>query len=285
MIITGRTRVVGVIGDPVGHSLSPVMHNTEFVRLGLDYVYVPWRVAAADLAAAVAGFRAQHVAGFNITIPHKQAVIPLLDEVDDQAILVGAVNTVLHGADGHLKGFNTDVRGWTGDIERDVALRGKTVAVLGAGGAARAICTGACEAGAAELRLINRTPERARALAEAVAGRYPGVTVRHVGLSDPDARSLLRASGVIVNTTPVGMSGDPGIPIPAEWLHREQYVYDTIYTPSRTPLLRAAEAAGCVCRNGLGMLARQGALAFEIWTGHKPDAAAMEETLKRLLHE
>ena len=118
MIITGRTRVVGVIGDPVGHSLSPIMHNTEFMRLGLDYVYVPWRVASADLAAAVAGFRAQNVAGFNITIPHKQAVIPLLDEVDERAVLVGAVNTVLLGTDGHLKGFNTDVRGWTGDIER-----------------------------------------------------------------------------------------------------------------------------------------------------------------------
>jgi shikimate dehydrogenase len=282
--ITGRTRVVGVIAHPVEHTLSPPMHNAEFRRLGLDWVYVPWDVAPEHLPAAVAGLRALGVAGFNVTIPHKQAVIPLLDQVEYEAEIIGAVNTVTCEG-GVLTGFNTDMSGWQEDIQQDVSLEGRLVCLVGVGGAARAISVGAYRAGAPRLVLAHRPEDLGQAdtLAAHLREKCRGASVETVSLDSPACREAVRSCDVVVNATPVGMASCPGLPLPAEWLHAAQYVYDVIYTPAETELMRAARAMGCSVRGGLGMLARQGAMAFKLWTGTAPDPLAMEATLRRQL--
>jgi shikimate dehydrogenase len=276
--ITGRTRVVGVIGWPVEHSLSPPMHNAEFARLKLDWAYVAWPVPPAGLADAVRGLRALGVAGFNATIPHKQALLPLLDEMTEEARLIGAVNTV-HFTDGRAVGHNTDAAGWAADAGREARLAGSTVFVIGAGGAARAVAVGACTAGAARVVVGARRREPADELAAALRGQFPRVEADAAALDDASCRDLFRGCAVAVNATPVGMDAHPGIPVPETWLRAGQFLYDTVYTPAETRLVHAARRAGCRVRGGAGMLARQGAEAFRIWTGVAPDALRMEQIL------
>jgi shikimate dehydrogenase len=279
--VTGKTRVVGVIGHPAKHSLSPLMHNAEFARLGLDYVYVAWDIEPDALAVAVAGFRAQGVAGINVTIPHKQAIMPLLDEIAPEARTIGAVNTVKFDV-GKATGFNTDITGWISDIEQDIALSGRSICMIGAGGAARAVAVGAAMSGITRLVICNQPSEMemAIALGELVRQHFPKLDVSWADSASEICRAAVSDSEIVVNATPVGMSSVPGIPIPAEWLVGGKYVYDVIYTPAETELLHAAKARGCRVRNGLGMLARQGAKAFEIWTDVAPDAHRMEDILR-----
>jgi shikimate dehydrogenase len=281
--VTGRTKVVGVIGWPVDHSLSPPMHNGEFERLGLDFVYVPYAVDPANLEQAVRGLATLGVTGFNITIPHKQKILPLLDEVAPEAVVVGAVNTV-RIENGRTFGTNTDVQGWTNDIQQDILLQGSHVCVLGAGGASRAICVASALAGAKSVFIHNRTVETANLLADALREQFPDTQFTFSCADEESCRRQFAACDIIVNTTPVGMAAKPGIPVSADWLSEHQYVYDTIYTPAETELLRAAQRKGCPTRNGLGMLARQGALAFAIWTGVKPDVNRMEASLRKALN-
>ena len=276
--IGGRTRVAGIIGHPVAHTLSPRMHNAEFARLGLDWVYVAWPVEPSRLREAVRGLAALGVAGFNVTVPHKQAVMPLLDRVSPEARMIGAVNTV-RVRDGLMEGFNTDAPGWRDDVERDVALSGRSVFVIGAGGAARAVVAGALMAGAARVTIGARRVEAAGELAGAAQAEMPRAHLLPVDLASPEAVTAFAGCDVVVNTTPVGMESHPGCPVPEDWILPHHHVYDTIYAPVRTELLRLAGERGAGTRNGLGMLARQGALAFEIWTGVKPDAERMERLL------
>jgi shikimate dehydrogenase len=282
--ITGHTRVVGVIAHPVEHTLSPPMHNAEFRRLGLDWVYVPWDVLPENLPAAVKGLRALGVAGFNVTIPHKQAIMPLLDRIEYEAEVIGAVNTVTCTG-GVLTGFNTDMYGWQEDIQQDISLEGRAVCLLGVGGAARAVSVGAYRAGAPRLVLAHRPDDdgQAEALAAHLREKCRGAEVETVSLDSAACSDLFRSCQVVVNATPVGMASSPGSPVPADWLHNGQYLYDVIYTPAETELMRAARAAGCRVRGGLGMLARQGAMAFKLWTGTAPDPLAMEATLRQRL--
>jgi len=281
-IITGKTGVLGIIGHPVTHSLSPAMHNAEFERLGLDYVYVPMSVAPESLEASVRGLVASGVLGFNVTIPHKQAIMPLLDRISDQARAVGAVNTVKI-SDGKSEGFNTDIDGWVGDIQEDILLDKASVAIVGAGGVSRAVAVGALGAGAQKLEVFARRPESAQTLANLLLENFPEARVGWHPLDDSGGPALFESCDIVVNCTPVGMDSSPGVPFHPEWLQPHQYVYDTIYTPARTELLEQASLRGCAVRNGLGMLARQGAAAFEIWTGISPDAGRMKGTLIGLL--
>lgn len=283
MHITGKTRIVGVIGHPIDHSLSPPMHNGEFERLGLDYVYTCWDVDPAQVEPAMKGLKALGVLGYNVTIPHKQAVMPLLDSISDEAELVGAVNTVHHAPDGTTRGYNTDVTGWIDDIEQDISLKGKAVCMIGAGGAARAVSTGACLSGASRLTFWDMREDAAQVVAERLKARFPNTEIVVLKADAAERRDAVAAADVLVNTTPIGMHSAPGIPIPADWLKKSLYLYDVIYAPARTELAQAAAAAGCQTRNGLGMLARQGARAFEIWTGTRPDASRMEAILKTIL--
>jgi len=281
-ILTGHTRVVGVIGHPVEHSLSPPMHNGEFERLGLDYVYVPFPIAPEQLETGVRGLIACGLAGFNATIPHKQGVMTLLNEITPDAELIGAVNTVVI-RDGRSTGYNTDVQGWLDDIQQDILLKGNRICMLGAGGAARALVVGAAQAGARSICITNRTQATAAKPAAEMQGHFPGVEITANCIDGDAAREALEKCEIIVNATSVGMARQPGTAVPTEWLHEGQYVYDTIYTPAETELLKGAARRGCPTRGGLGMLARQGALAFKLWTGQTPDLERMEATLRRAL--
>jgi shikimate dehydrogenase len=266
--VSGNTRVCALIGDPVEHTMSPAMHNAAFAELGLDYIYVPFRARPEELAAAVAGLKALNVRGFNVTIPHKVAVIPLLDGLDPLAEKIGAVNTVVNDG-GELRGYNTDAAGFLrAALEGGIEPEGCNVVVLGAGGASRAVSYVLAERGA-ELTILNRLQELewaediARLIEEELRRR-----VRVLELQDDLLAGALADADVLVNATSVGMSpgGDISL-VPAGLLRREMTVFDVVYNPIETRLLKEAAATGARTVSGIDMLAWQGALAFERWTG------------------
>jgi shikimate dehydrogenase len=264
--IGGNTKICGVMGDPVAHSVSPAMHNAAFRELGLDYAYLPFNVSADRLAGAVEGMRALNMVGMNVTIPHKVAVIPLLDEVAPLARQIGAVN-VIHNEGGRLTGSNTDAGGFLRLLEgHGIDARGLRVAVLGAGGASRAVCFALASRGA-HITILNRTADKAEACAAELAV-YTGRTFEALEMNPANLAGALAKAGLIVNTTSIGMA--PGVkksPVSRELLERRHSVVDIVYNPLKTSLIRDAQRAGALTIGGLEMLAWQGALAFEIWTG------------------
>ena len=281
--VTGRTTVTGIIGSPISHSLSPVMHNAAFAALGLDWVYVPFPVAVERLPQAVAGLAALGVAGFNVTIPHKVAVIPLLDRISPEAELIGAVNVVaLQG--GALVGYNTDGAGLLAALEREFgfAPAGRSILVLGAGGAARSAVAALGSAGAARVHLANRTAASAFRLAADLAPRLPGLALATDPLERLSDPSYLRSFDLIVNTTSVGMAGEsfPGLVLSG--LKHGLAVYDMVYAPPVTPLLSQARGCGVPAANGAGMLVAQGEAAFAIWTGRAAPKGCMAGALAAL---
>lgn len=263
--IDGLTETYGIMGSPVAHSLSPAMHNRAFAELNLNKVYVPFEVT--EVEAALRGFKALGVRGVSVTIPHKQAVMPFLDSVDPVATAIGAVNTLVIDAD-HIHGLNTDWLGATRALTQAMALPGRRVLLLGAGGSARAIGFGLKEMGA-ELILASRTPERGQQLAE------------DLGCEWHDLRDLAAISAdALVNATSVGMSPEiERLPAPVLDLSGFRVVMDIVYSPLETRLLREAAQAGCLVINGLEMLLFQGAAQFEIWTGQEAPLEAMRKEL------
>jgi shikimate dehydrogenase len=252
--IGAKTRVFGVIGNPVAHSMSPLMHNRAMALTGFNGIYVAFR--APDISAAISGLRALGIRGASITIPHKQAVIPLLDEIDDEARRIGAVNTIAVDPEGRLLGANTDGRGALAALEAHIRVAGKAVLLVGAGGAASAIGASIVAAGA-RLTLLNRSDNTGRALARRLGCDFVPLSQAH------------KADGeILINTTPVGMwPGVDRMPIPRTMLQPGMVVMDIVYNPLRTRLLQTARSQGCTVLDGLGMFVRQGALQFEMWTG------------------
>jgi len=280
--LTGAAAVVGLIGRPVAHSLSPRMHNRAFAHLGMDWVYVPFEVADDAVSAALAGVKALSIRGVNVTVPHKTAVIPFLDELTPEAAAMGAVNTIVNDS-GRLVGHNTDGSGFVRSL-REVAgfdPHGARVLVLGAGGAARAVAIALARAGAERVAVANRTESKARRLAEDVARH--GASSAGLSLAREPLAAELRAADAVVQTTSVGMAGDPSLPLDPDLLAPRHLVADIVYTPLKTPLLRAAEARGCRTLPGWGMLLYQGVEAFECWTGTPAPANVMREALLEAL--
>lgn len=268
----------GIFGFPITHSLSPVMHTASFRSLGLDAEYIAFEVTPEALARTLKACQAEGFCGLNMTIPHKTAVIPLIDRVDPVAALAGAVNTVRFDADGKTSGFNTDIGGFLTDLKESCgcAPEGKRILLVGCGGAGRAIALGCVRAGAATVFLANRTEARAHevaALLKPVATR----TAVEVLPSDPAYWcSTARTCDVIINGTSAGLHAEDVSPLPAAAFCPNQVVYDLVYSPTRsTPFLRCAWAQGARGVDGLGMLIHQGAEAFRIWTGRDADIAAM----------
>jgi shikimate dehydrogenase len=261
-----------LIGTPIARSLSPAMHNAAFARLGIAARYGLCETDAAGLAAAVAALRAPAYLGANVTIPHKEAVIPLLDEIAPLAARAGAVNTIVKRA-GRLRGENTDVAGFLWPLQLgDARLDRWRVTLLGAGGAARGVAVGLLDAGVTQLTIANRTPERAAALVAAL----DDARADFLALDDRWLGGVLAASDLVVNAIPTGWRDDDPLPLPAAFLARlpdHALVYDLAYR--RTVLLRAAAARGLATLDGLPMLVEQGALAFALWTGQEPPRQAM----------
>ena len=282
--VSGESRLCGIIGDPIEHSMSPVMHNAAFEKLGLNYLYVPFRVKKEELGKAIAGMRALNIRGLSVTIPHKVAVIPFLDELDPLAQRIGAVNTIVND-DGVLTGYNTDATGFLQALlERGVEPREKNVVILGAGGASRAISFILAERGA-HLVILNRLLELD--WAEELASRISQIFTREVEaleLNEENLARVLEKVDILVNATSVGMSPNSGeTPIPAKLLKPGLIVFDIVYNPIKTRLVREAEVTGAKNIGGVDMLVWQGVLAFELWTGVKAPVKLMkEEAIKAL---
>lgn len=282
--VSGKTRLCGIIGDPIEHTMSPAMHNTAFARMGLDYWYVPFRVKPQDLAPAVAGIRALNLRGVNVTIPHKVTIISFLDKLDATAARIGAVNTIVND-NGVLSGYNTDGAGFlTALLEAGVEPKGKNVVILGAGGAARAISFVLAER---EARLVILNRQQELDWAEALAGSLSQTFSQEVTaleLTDNNLKKALDTADILVNATSVGMSPNTAETlVPAGWFKSSLVVFDAVYNPIKTRLLREAEQAGASVISGIEMLVWQGALVFELWTGVKAPVALMKEEAVKAL--
>ncbi len=272
-MISGTTRVLGVIGDPVAHTASPAMHNAALRALNLNYVYAAFRVAPPTLPQALAGMRAFGIVGLNVTVPHKQAVMAHLDEISTEAQSIGAVNTIAN-RDGRLVGYNTDAFGIVQSLKADGGLDPlpPKVALLGAGGAARAVLYALLARDEVEeVLLLNRTVEKAAALAADLDSKGK-VRVGSLAETRP-----IGDAGLLINATALGMHPRDDVSPLADpsCLHEHMLVADIVYNPLETVLMRQATAAGASAINGLGMLAWQGARSFEIWTGVEPPVEAM----------
>lgn len=274
MNITARTKLCMVIGDPVEHSLGPQKYNTAYQRLGIDdkFVYVACRVKISDIADFIKGVRAMGIRGVSCTMPHKAEVMKYLDKIDPVAGKIGAVNTVVND-DGYLTGYNTDWLGATIPLERVASLRGKTVALLGAGGAARAIAYGVKECGA-KLTIYNRTAGKARELAEAVGA----------GTGSIDNLDAVRDMDIIINATSVGMQPQTNAtPLAKQYIRQGHVVLDAVYVPYETRLLREARQQGATVIHGTEMLLHQGIAQFKLYTGQDVPEDMMRDILDSYL--
>ena len=276
-MISGKTKLLALIGDPVGHSLSPAMHNASFAADGLDFVYVALKVTSGELPAAVRGAAALGLRGFNVTMPHKRAMVPLVDELDEGARISGAVNTVVIEGQ-RLRGFNTDGPGMAEACrEAGIGLEGEGVVLLGAGGAAASIAAAFCDEGIGKLHIVNRNPGHAATLADKLreAGKRVEIEVHPTGALDGTVRAP-----IVVNTTPLGMrEGDP-LPLPPEYLDGDTTLVDAVYRPgAETALVRHARERGVTVVTGQRMLLYQGVLAQRLWTGRQPNVEAMDRAL------
>jgi shikimate dehydrogenase len=266
IMITGKTKLLGVIGDPVEHSLSPVMHNAVLNHLGLDYVYVPLPVKKGDLERALAGFSAIDLVGFNATIPHKQAIIPYLDRATQQAQQVGAVNTVWRTAQG-WEGTNTDVDGFISPLKAlDRDWSNITPVILGNGGAARAVIVGCTQLGCSEIAVVGRSAEKLQQFQQ--SWYDTGLEAQITTHSWEALPNLVSQTQLLVNTTPIGMSPHTeASPVEAEVLKQlptGAIAYDLIYNPRPTRFLQLAQERAMIF-DGLEMLIQQGAKALELW--------------------
>jgi shikimate dehydrogenase len=276
MTPTGKTRIYGVIGDPIEHSLSPALQNAAFEALGMDAVFVAFQVPAANVEGALKGMRSLNICGFNVTMPDKNAVIPFLDEVDETAQFLGSVNTIFND-NGRLRGFSTDGTGAHRALEDNgTSLRGKKLVLLGGGGAARAIAyTLAREVN--ELVLLSRSPQKISSLAQAINEKFT-LKVTAGDLSTQTIEDSLQDADILVNATSVGMHPNPDQTlVNPKWLSRSLTVMDIVYNPVATKLARDAKTAGCHVISGVEMLIYQGAASFEIWTGKAAPVAVMRQ--------
>lgn len=257
------------------------MHNSAFRAAGLDCVYTAFDVHPDDIGKAADAVRALGISGVNVTIPHKETIIPFLDEVSPDAALTGAVNTVKN-EDGRLTGYNTDVGGFLRAIEEELGIRpeGANVLLIGAGGAARAVLSALCMNGAAGVIIANRTCERAERLSGEFGAHFGHTRISAISMDDADRLRLeLGQTDLLVNSTSAGMDGSPGTVIPLDALAKGAAVYDLVYKPRETALVNDARSLGHRASGGLGMLLYQGALSFEIWTGVPAPVDAMREAL------
>ena len=282
MRISGTTTVCGIVGDPIQHSLSPAMQNAAFDHAGLDFVYVAWRLPRGAARSGADAMKALGIRGLNVTVPHKVDILPYLDSVDPRASRIGAVNTIVNDG-GQLLGCNTDAVGFGQGIEaHGIHVQGLEVVVLGAGGAARAVVFWLLDSGA-RVTILNRDVERAASLAHDAALLVGGPVV-HDALTDASLESHVPRAALLVNTTSVGMHPLENVtPCPRRLLRRDLAVCDIVYTPRETELLRDAALCGAVTVDGVEMLVRQGANAFELWTGIRAPVELMREVVTREL--
>ena len=277
-ILSGRTRIYGIIGCPVEHSFSPLMQNAAFDALKIDARYLAFSVKPEQILLAIAGIRALNIHGVNVTVPHKSSVISCLDEISPLAQLIGAVNTIKNMR-GRLIGTNTDVSGFIRSLETlNFSPKHKSIALLGAGGSARAVLAGLADAGASCIFIHNRTVGRAESLVTEFSQKFPDTQLKSVSVKTIRETPL----DLLVNTTTVGMETDSS-PLDLSQCRKIKHLADLIYSPPQTRLLKQAEELGIPAINGMGMLLYQGCDAFTFWTGQPAPETVMQEQLLNLV--
>lgn len=285
MNISGHTRPYAVLGHPIGHTLSPVMHNASIAALGLDAIYLAFDVHPDQLMAVLPGMRSMGFGGVNLTIPHKEVAFRGLEQLDASAKLLGAVNTVQF-VDGGMIGHNTDGYGFLRALEEVFGrnTQGDQVFVLGSGGAGRAVALMAAQSGAREVTLADLDRARSERVGEEIRGHFPAVAVQVVA-TPAEQVAAARQADLVVQATPVGMKpGDQSL-LPPEAFRTGQRAFDLIYHVPETVFMKAAHAGGAKAANGLGMLLHQGARAFQIWTGTEPSVPAMRAALEQAVYK
>ena len=278
---------LGIIGYPIGHSISPRFQQAALDHLGADHRYQPYEVHPDRVAEFVSSLRDDSVLGINVTVPHKEAVMPFLDEIDDWAAEAGAVNTIVN-REARLVGYNTDGYGFLRALRESAGLdpAGKRALILGAGGSARGVVQALLRAGVAELAIANRTLERAQALAELAANR--GVPARAIELNALQSDGVAAQTELIVNCTSLGMHHGPdedASPITASQIPPSALVYDLVYNPMLTPLLRGAHSVGASTLGGISMLVYQGAASFELWLERPAPVSVMMDAAMDAMRE
>ncbi|MCH7949048.1 MAG: shikimate dehydrogenase [Candidatus Dadabacteria bacterium] len=281
MGVKATTDIYGIFGHPVKHSLSPDMHNSAFNTLGLNSVYVAFDIDPESIEEATRAIRVMGIRGINITIPHKQTIIPYLDEVSPDAKLTGAVNTVKN-ENGKLLGYNTDVGGFLRAIREDLDFspEGNTLFLIGAGGAARAVLSAFCMNGGAVVYITDIIKDKALELANQFKANFQNITIETVELDNQNLiEQKFNEADILVNASPAGMDGVGSLDIPLTSLNKNAVVYDLVYKPPDTNLLKEAKQLGHKASGGLSMLLYQGAESFEIWTGENAPVEIMKKAL------
>ena len=289
-MVDGKTKILGVIGDPIEHTFSPAMHNAGLNALNLNYIYLPFHVKAQRLSAAIEGAKALGIQGLNVTIPHKQDIIDSLDEIDAVAEMIGAVNTVQFNCNGDeilTKGFNTDGYGCVRAIEEKTVVKDKKVTITGAGGASRAVAFQIANSGISELSLLNRNADKAESLANDLKTNLGTIDIDiNINAYDlDDLKRELDSSDIFIDTTPIGMfpNVDDKSIASADMLHEDLVVNDIVYTPMETSLIKEAKKANAEVVYGYKMLLYQGIRSFEIWLGQEAPVDVMEKALLDVL--
>lgn len=277
-MITGSTNIAGLIGHPVEHSFSPPMHNAAFNALNMDWTYVAFDVEPSNLKSAIDGARSLNIKGLNVTIPHKIEVMKYLDEIDEVARLIGAVNTIDFR---NMKGYNTDGIGAVKAIEEVTSIKNKNVVVAGAGGASRAISFYIAKYGAESITILNRNVDKASNLAKDI-NLIDDVRADSIS----QINDYVREADILIDTTPVGMhpNVDADAIVGADDMHEDLVVFDAVYNPNETSLIKQAIKANAKPVYGIKMLLYQGAESFKIWTGQNPPVDVMEEALRKTLN-
>lgn len=277
-MITGSTNIAGLIGHPVEHSFSPPMHNAAFNALNMDWTYVAFDVEPSNLKSAIDGARSLNIKGLNVTIPHKIEVMKYLDEIDEVARLIGAVNTIDFR---NMKGYNTDGIGAVKAIEEVTSIKNKNVVVAGAGGASRAISFYIAKYGAESITILNRNVDKASNLAKDI-NLIDDVRADSIS----QINDYVREADILIDTTPVGMhpNVDADAIVGADDMHEDLVVFDAVYNPNETSLIKQAIKANAKPVYGIKMLLYQGAESFKIWTGQNPPVDVMEDALRKTLN-
>jgi shikimate dehydrogenase len=284
--ISARTKILGIFGHPIEHTLSPAMHNAAIEASGLDMIYIPFSVRASRLRDAVGAIRGLDILGINITIPHKEAVIDLLDKLSEEARAIGAVNTIIN-SNGMLIGFNTDGQGYLRSLKGDTGFnpKEKDIVMVGAGGAARGILNALAGEGPGSIIIANRTIAKAELLINEFKVKFPDIDLRACALDVSELRDPLKNATLLINTTSLGMEGKGILELPLEELPGDAVVSDIVYKPLKTDFLKRAQDIGLIIHDGLGMLVQQGAISFKIWTGLDAPVDIMRNVVERALEE
>ncbi|MBX7149584.1 shikimate dehydrogenase [bacterium] len=278
-------KIVGIIGNPIKHSLSPIMHNAAFAAKKMPYLYMPFELQTEELVSflSIKNLKQKNIVGLNVTIPHKEAVIPFMHTLSPTAKAIGAVNTIVVKGS-KLHGHNTDAAGYMMSLKKEAGfnVKGKNVVVVGAGGSARAVIYGVLSGKCASLCIVNRTLEKAQQLAKEFGQLFPKVSIEAYGLN-LIPNPVFKNCDLLINTTSMGLNGTPMTVLPLELLKKKALVSDIVYTPLITPLLSAARRLKLKAHPGWGMLLYQGVLAFTLWTNKQPPVSPMKQHLQATL--